>query len=78
MRPSTPLKRRAGQVGERLGRERLVPMFTTLGDKAPARGISIYVPPFLDRSVFYREPGFRVGDSPGGPPRRLCRERTDA
>ncbi len=26
-------------------------------DMAPARGISIYLPPFLDRSAFYREPG---------------------
>ena len=29
------MKRRAGQVGERLGRERLAPMFTSLGDRAP-------------------------------------------
>jgi hypothetical protein len=29
------MKRRAGQVGERLGRELLAPAFTVLGDKAP-------------------------------------------
>jgi hypothetical protein len=29
------MKRRAGQVGERLGRELLAPVFTRLGDKAP-------------------------------------------
>jgi hypothetical protein len=29
------MKRRAGQVGERLGRERLAPMFGSLGDTAP-------------------------------------------
>ena len=29
------MKRRAGQVGERLGREHLAPLFAALGDKAP-------------------------------------------
>jgi hypothetical protein len=29
------MKRRAGEVGERLGRELLAPMFTQLGDRAP-------------------------------------------
>jgi hypothetical protein len=29
------MKRRAGQVGERLGREVLAPLFTSLGDRAP-------------------------------------------
>ena len=29
------MKRRAGQVGERLGRELLAPAFTALGDRAP-------------------------------------------
>ena len=29
------MKRRAGQVGERLGREWLAPAFTVLGDRAP-------------------------------------------
>ena len=29
------MKRRAGQVGERLGRELVAPMFTSLGEKAP-------------------------------------------
>ncbi len=45
---------------------------------APARGISIYFRLFLDRSAFYRQLDFASATHWAGPPRRLCRERTDA